>query len=389
LYAGADAAAVLVPFLAEGLVRDERCIWLADSMDAAAARVRAALAERVPDIDERLRRGDLTIVERSAPPPPVDETAHPVLRWLDAGGDERGCRIAYTAPGATPEQWDRAARAAERALAASSARAVALCGYPADGCTGADVLALLSTGGRVSAVACGGAVAPVGGGSGGALRMPSFLRLLGHDLRNPINVMSLAADALLARSNVDPAVARAAARVRRNATKMNAILTTAVDFAGAQTPRGLYIEPAPMRLSSACHRAAEAIGTIQPSWRLTVRVVDEQRGRWDRSRVEQAVANMILGIAELGESVEITCRGDGPDQLVEVRIPGGTDDGRIAHIFEPMASFEDRHASLEVRLGPGLARAIARAHGGDVVATADELGVALTLRLPIDASAVS
>src|SRR5688572_6087383 len=57
-----DLAAILVPFFRAGLENDERCLWIT-SHPLPAPDAHDALAAVVPDLDDRIRRGQIEILD--------------------------------------------------------------------------------------------------------------------------------------------------------------------------------------------------------------------------------------------------------------------------------------------------------------------------------------
>ncbi|MFL6648570.1 MAG: MEDS domain-containing protein [Sulfurifustaceae bacterium] len=145
-----DLVDVVVPFLKAGLDANERCLWItAEPLDAAAAHV--ALAREVPDLSERVQRGQIEILDyrewylRANGLRPDD-----VLRgWLAQEALARGCgydglRISGNLGWLQRAEWD-AFVGYESCVhgAFRSQRIIALCSYSLQNCNANDVIDVL------------------------------------------------------------------------------------------------------------------------------------------------------------------------------------------------------------------------------------------------------
>src|SRR5262249_37819256 len=90
----ADLVETLVPFFVAGLEQNERCLWIASEPFSAADCWRA-LEARVPDLDERARRGQIQIFEYADWYTPSGALDGPgtLARWLDA--EAEACQSGY------------------------------------------------------------------------------------------------------------------------------------------------------------------------------------------------------------------------------------------------------------------------------------------------------
>ena len=141
-----ELVSALVPWFAAGLNNRERCLWVtADPLPADSAR--AELLRAVPDLDERIARGDIVIRDfdgwYTAGERPRGEAV--VGRWLEAerralADGYAGLRISGNVSFLTEEMrgtflgYERAVTEAFRGR-----RILALCSFPLLRCPGADL----------------------------------------------------------------------------------------------------------------------------------------------------------------------------------------------------------------------------------------------------------
>jgi signal transduction histidine kinase len=120
---------------------------------------------------------------------------------------------------------------------------------------------------------------------------------------------------------------------------------------------------------------------------LSVKTHGPAQGRWDRSRVDQVLSNLISNALKYGagKPVEISLRTEGGDAVVQVTDHGiGVEPEQQKKIFE---RFERAVAAREFGgfgLGLWISRQIAQASGGEIdVASTPGEGSTFTLRLPL------
>ncbi len=128
-------------------------------------------------------------------------------------------------------------------------------------------------------------------------------------------------------------------------------------------------------------------GTADRSW--TVRVDGPGSVRLDRERFEialDAVVENAVNATEKGDPIRIEARGQGPDLVVEVADAGsGIPEEQLERIFDRFtrADADRARGGGGTGLGSPIARAIARAHGGDLTALSEPgRGTAMRFRIP-------
>jgi signal transduction histidine kinase len=136
-----DLASILVPFFRAGLENDERCLWIT-SHPLPAPDACAALAAEVPDLDERLRRGQIEILDHEDWYLQAGRLGgEAVLRnWLDREAQAlvdgyAGLRLSANTYWLEQEDWaefQTYEASVHRAFAGR--RIIALCSYPLESC---------------------------------------------------------------------------------------------------------------------------------------------------------------------------------------------------------------------------------------------------------------
>ncbi|HEX7089352.1 MAG TPA: HAMP domain-containing sensor histidine kinase [Longimicrobiales bacterium] len=225
-----------------------------------------------------------------------------------------------------------------------------------------------------------------------ALRLrDEVLALVSHDLRNPLNTISICVT-LLADTLPRPARTRVVMRrldlIRRSVAQMDQLIQDLLDAARAEAGR---LELVPSELSPG-PLLAGAVLTLRPlaaekSQRLELDVADDvPLVRADRQRITQVVSNLV------GNAIKFTPPG-GRITVRARRIPAGAlicvEDSGSGIAPEDLPHIFDRfwHAQRERRAGAGLGLAIARgiveAHGGRIWAESSPgRGAKLCFTLP-------
>ena len=219
-----------------------------------------------------------------------------------------------------------------------------------------------------------------------------FLSIAGHELRTPLTPILLEAQVLSRLTDgADLDWVRARARARNlltNALRMGRLIDDLLDVSRISGGR-LLLELEEIELgelvAGVVRRAesqAERDGT-----ELRLDVAGPARGRWDRTRVEQVVSNLLGNALKYGRGrpVEVQVRAEPGQAVVQVRDQGigiaPEDQARIFLRFERAAS-PTHFAGLG--LGLWIAREIADAHGGRIrVDSRPGQGATFTLELPL------
>lgn len=206
------------------------------------------------------------------------------------------------------------------------------------------------------------------------------IAMLAHDLQSPLSAISLAAT-FLAGVALEPRPRTAVERITNSARRMSEMVRTLTDFARAGQG-GISITRQRFALRAMCQEAADELQGLDTG-RIELRFEGDPAGDWDRSRLLQAVGNLLTNALRYGEGV-VTLRGREVDGHVELAVhnrgtPIPTD--LLPVLFQPFQRGVRDRAGLG--LGLYIVREIARAHGGDIsVASTAEAGTTFTMRLP-------
>jgi sigma-B regulation protein RsbU (phosphoserine phosphatase) len=214
-----------------------------------------------------------------------------------------------------------------------------------------------------------------------------LIGIVSHDLRNPLNAITLGSHMLRSADLGDHA--RTAARIASSAERANHLIADLLDFTQARLGGGLRAERRPIDLH---HVAAECADEVRVAWSgraVDVRAIGEGTATLDPHRLAQVITNLLTNALAYGDPerpIELMTRVTGDTAEVCVHNRGRPIPPEILpRVFEPMrrGDAELRPASRSVGLGLYIVRAIAEAHDGrvEVTSTAEE-GTTFRVVLP-------
>ena len=210
-----------------------------------------------------------------------------------------------------------------------------------------------------------------------------FIGILGHDLRNPLNSIVLAAALLLRRGHLDDEDAETAARIISSSHRITRMISQTLDLTRARLGGGLPIEVKPTDLREVCRNVADEFdATIQ------LEVEGDLTGTWDPDRLTEVLSNITGNAIEYAAPetvVAIKARADGAAVVVEISnrgtpIPADA----LPFIFEPFRRAQQRAKSATGNLGLGLyiAHQIVLSHGGTLDVHSADSTTTFVMRLP-------
>jgi two-component system sensor histidine kinase/response regulator len=214
-----------------------------------------------------------------------------------------------------------------------------------------------------------------------------FTAVLGHDLRNPLSVITTSADTLVRRA-VDDNVRRPAARIMANGQRMGRMIDELLDLARARDAGGIPLSLGDSDLFSLCRKVVADHEVAHPARGLELRHEGDAQGVWDEDRLFQVLSNLLANALEHGTPdapVSLTIDANRPEEVViAVRNAGVIPPAIMPHLFDPFRVRQERlNRTRGLGLGLYIVRHIVEAHGGTVtVSSSEESGTAFVVKLP-------
>jgi signal transduction histidine kinase len=217
----------------------------------------------------------------------------------------------------------------------------------------------------------------------------SFIAVLGHDLRNPLNSISMATQLLL-RKNLPPDVVAPLNRAKTACERMLRMIEQILDFTRSRLAGGIPLDPRDMDLEALVREVVDESRLAHPEREIDLATEGDLHGRWDGDRLAQVVSNLVgnaitHGVG--GNPVHVSARATSGHVEMTVVNSGEIPNAVRENLFDPFrrASSQTKSAgSAGLGLGLFIAEQIVRQHGGELLATAAEGKTSFVVQLPRD-----
>jgi signal transduction histidine kinase len=212
-----------------------------------------------------------------------------------------------------------------------------------------------------------------------------FLAMLGHELRNPLDVIGSAVRVLDVNPGASPTAARAQEAIARQVRQLGHLVDDLLDV-GRVTTGKITLSLGRVDLAETARRCVAGLApSDQPArHQMTVRA----EPAWveaDQARVEQIVMNLLSNAVKYtppGGAIEIVVEGDGRTARLSVRDTGaGMTPHMLDRVFDLFFQGERTLDRAEGGLGIGLTlvRRLVELHGGRVSARSPGPGLGSTV----------
>lgn len=196
-----------------------------------------------------------------------------------------------------------------------------------------------------------------------------LITLIGHDLRGPLNVLTLVSD-VLERSDSAPSP-EMIARLRRSTDRMDRRIVEITEFARARFGGGIALARRPVQSTALMGAVARRVARSYPEIGSVPARVESCTADIDPDRAERAIFALVANALDRGGEPSIEGRAAEGGLEITVRDKGA-----------PLANLDALHEPDRTCLELFLAAETARAHGGDASGHSTSSGTALTLRFP-------
>jgi len=216
-----------------------------------------------------------------------------------------------------------------------------------------------------------------------------ILRIVAHDLRNPLNTISMATDLLTEDAGQDRARISQLGIIKRSGERMNRLIQDLLSVTTIEAGR-LSIAPRKVAINDILHEACELLEPIakEKSIQLTVNAAaDLPPVRADSARLLQVFSNLVgnaVKFTQSGGAITLSAvRDDGRVQCSVADNGPGIPAGQIPRLFGKFWQAK-RGDGRGVGLGLAIARGIVEAHGGTITVDSEEgKGTVFTFSVPV------
>jgi PAS domain S-box-containing protein len=213
----------------------------------------------------------------------------------------------------------------------------------------------------------------------------TFVGILGHDLRNPLNAISMAVTLMKRKGTGD---LTRLDRIQSSTVRMSNMVAQLLDLTRSRLAGGISVERKPTDLLVVTAETIDELRLVNPGRDIRLEEAGGIDGRWDPDRLAQVVSNLVGNALQHGD----------PSKPITVRLLPVDDGVRfVVHSFGPVIPPEvlsvifDPYRRTTVRtagtrgLGLGLfiSQQIVAAHNGTIECrSTEEEGTTVTVTLP-------
>lgn len=214
-----------------------------------------------------------------------------------------------------------------------------------------------------------------------------FLGAIGHDLRNPLNMVIMGARLAKEDASNSESSRRQMEVVERAVLRMNAMVEDILDLTAGKFSGAIPLKLRDADLASMYRDVVAEIRAAHPQRTITFDVVGDVTGEWDVTRLARVLGNLVDNAMQHARSALVNVRvvGNGDSVCIEVHNDGPQIAPELLpQIFEPFHRGKTSAGGLG--LGLYIVREIARAHGGDAEVRSEAGGTTFMVTLPRKAS---
>jgi signal transduction histidine kinase len=215
-----------------------------------------------------------------------------------------------------------------------------------------------------------------------------FIAILGHDLRNPLQAISIGSD-LLERKLEHSELRMHASRISTNARRMALLIDDVLDFARGRLGGGIGLELTEIDdVNTGLTTVVQELEDGQPGRRILANIRVTRPVRCDLGRLQQVASNLLGNALTHGDpdiAVQIEAHADDRDLVLAVWNAGEPIPVEsIGKIFEPFWRHSVSASRNGLGLGLHICSQIIRAHSGTISVTSTlDGGTRFIARLPL------
>jgi signal transduction histidine kinase len=221
-------------------------------------------------------------------------------------------------------------------------------------------------------------------------RQERFVADASHELKTPLAAARANVQLLRRWAMEEPqARAEALAALERSTARMGRVVADLLQLAHGD--EGIRYASVPVRLDDVVLEVQREARALADGVEVVVEQLDPVAVTGDRDRLQQLLANLVdnaVRASAAGDTVRLSLSREGDRALVRVADEGaGIPPDELPHVFDRFFRGRASAPGDGSGLGLAIARAIARAHGGEIrVASAPDEGSAFTVELPLEVS---
>ena len=212
-----------------------------------------------------------------------------------------------------------------------------------------------------------------------------LLAMLGHDLRDPLNSISMAAR-VLQRGDLEQKLGN---RILASSGRMQRLINQVLDVSRVQNGLGLGLSRTPTDLARLIEDIVDETHTAHPQTRYETDLPATLMASVDSDRVAQVLSNVLNNAqhhGKRGSPILISLRSAEGRAVIQIRNEGSPiDAATAAHLYDPFKRSAVQNPGNRTGMGLGLyiVHAIVAEHGGAMRYDYEADHVAFTIELPL------
>jgi signal transduction histidine kinase len=218
-----------------------------------------------------------------------------------------------------------------------------------------------------------------------------LIGIVSHDLRNPLNTISLSASVIARRNTLEPRDAQLLQRIQIASQRATGLIHDLLDFTQARLVGRIPVHVRPMNFHELLHTVLAEVQANYPGRSIECALdAADARGEWDPDRLAQVIENLLANALKYGVqagTIRVRTSSDATSFKLEVHNEGAPiADEKMALIFEPLQRGVDTsqpNPDRSIGIGLFIVRHIVDAHGGSLSVTSTlQEGTTFIVQLP-------
>lgn len=215
-----------------------------------------------------------------------------------------------------------------------------------------------------------------------------LMAVLGHDLRDPLHSISMAARVLEKNNGADGNTGKLGQRIQSSSSRMQRLVSQVMDMSRLQSRLGLDLQPATVDLVQLLNDLMDEARMAHPGMQLVGQLPASLPAQVDPDRIAQVFSNLISNArhhGDAGQPVEVHAHSTQDGPIIQVRnVAPAIAPEVAADLFTPFKASSVGKARNRSGLGLGLyiAHQIVQGHGGSILYAHHAPHVVFTVHLP-------
>lgn len=214
--------------------------------------------------------------------------------------------------------------------------------------------------------------------------------MLGHDLRGPLQAITLSAELTLHMGHLNDRQTMLIKKVLESTDRMSNLINNLLDVTRARFGAGLPVVRTMMNMGFVARQIVDEVRVVNPSRTIELEISGGLMGEWDKARIGQVFSNLLNNAIQYGfqySPIRVGIKSDSKVLTLTVANDGiPIPPEKIDMIFDPMTRILDEDSypvSGSLGLGLYITKEVVVAHGGTIdVASSEADGTIFTVRLP-------